>query len=108
MVLLKNDGPVLPLDPTKSTAIIGPLGDDKHDMLGPWWGRGDDKADGAALNQEPLSLQRSTTRSLVGFEQHSSRMPGIDLALADAACVLHVDGAGDELRLAGAAQALGA
>ncbi len=42
MVLLKNDGPVLPLDPSKSTAIIGPLGDDRHDMLGPWWGRGDD------------------------------------------------------------------
>ena len=43
VVLLKNDGPVLPLDPTKSTAIIGPLGDSPHDMLGPWWGRGDDK-----------------------------------------------------------------
>jgi beta-glucosidase len=44
LVLLKNDGPtpVLPLDPTKSTAVIGPLGNDKHDMLGPWWGRGDD------------------------------------------------------------------
>ena len=42
LVLLKNDGPVLPLDPAKSTAIIGPLGNDKHDMLGPWWGRGDD------------------------------------------------------------------
>jgi beta-glucosidase len=42
LVLLKNDGPVLPLDTTKSTAIIGPLGNDKHDMLGPWWGRGDD------------------------------------------------------------------
>ena len=42
-VLLKNDGPTLPLDPTKSTALIGPLGDDPHDMLGPWWGRGDEK-----------------------------------------------------------------
>jgi beta-glucosidase len=42
VVLLKNDGPVLPLDPTKSTAIIGPLGDSAHDMLGPWWGKGDD------------------------------------------------------------------
>ena len=29
MVLLKNDGAVLPLDPTKSTAIIGPLGDEQ-------------------------------------------------------------------------------
>src|SRR3954465_7458863 len=42
VVLLKNDGPVLPLDPGKSTAIIGPLGDSAHDMLGPWWGKGDD------------------------------------------------------------------
>ena len=40
MVLLKNDGPVLPLRPGKKTAVIGPLGDDQHDMLGPWWGRG--------------------------------------------------------------------
>ena len=28
--------------PSKKTAVIGPLGDDQHDMLGPWWGRGDD------------------------------------------------------------------
>ena len=40
MVLLKNDGATLPFDPTKKTAVIGPLGDDQHDMLGPWWGRG--------------------------------------------------------------------
>jgi beta-glucosidase len=43
MVLLKNDGGTLPLDPKKSTAVIGPLGDDKHDMLGPWWGQGRDE-----------------------------------------------------------------
>jgi len=48
MVLLKNDGPVLPLDPSKKTAIVGPLGDSAHDMLGPWWGRGDD-ADAVSL-----------------------------------------------------------
>jgi beta-glucosidase len=48
MVLLKNDKdssgkPALPLDAAKSTAVIGPLGDDQHDMLGPWWGRGKDE-----------------------------------------------------------------
>jgi beta-glucosidase len=43
MVLLKNDGGTLPLDPSKSVALIGPLGDDAHDMLGPWWGRGRDE-----------------------------------------------------------------
>jgi beta-glucosidase len=43
MVLLKNEGAVLPFDPNKSTAVIGPLARNQHDMLGPWWGRGDDK-----------------------------------------------------------------
>ena len=42
MVLLKNEGGVLPLDPAKRTAVIGPLAKNQHDLLGPWWGRGDD------------------------------------------------------------------
>jgi beta-glucosidase len=48
MVLLKNQGNVLPLNPAKTTAVIGPLGDDQHDMLGPWWGQGQD-ADAVSL-----------------------------------------------------------
>jgi beta-glucosidase len=50
MVLLKNDDKVLPLDPSKKTAVIGPLAQDTrpgvapgHDMLGPWWGAGRDE-----------------------------------------------------------------
>jgi beta-glucosidase len=43
MVLLKNEGGTLPLDPTKSTAVIGPLAKNQHDMLGPWWGQGRDE-----------------------------------------------------------------
>ena len=27
----------------RTTAVIGPLADNQHDMLGPWWGRGDDE-----------------------------------------------------------------
>jgi beta-glucosidase len=42
MVLLENEGKVLPLDPNKKTAVIGPLADNAKDMVGPWWGRGDD------------------------------------------------------------------
>jgi beta-glucosidase len=42
MVLLKNDSGTLPLDASLKTAVIGPLADNQHDMLGPWWGRGDD------------------------------------------------------------------
>ncbi len=59
-VLLKNDGPVLPLDPSKSTAIIGPLGDSGHDMLGPWWGRGDD-ADAVSLFAGMKAKNANTT-----------------------------------------------
>jgi beta-glucosidase len=61
LVLLKNDGPnpVLPLDPTKSTAIIGPLGNDKHDMLGPWWGRGKDEETVSLF--EAMQAQNSNT-----------------------------------------------
>ncbi|HYM63801.1 MAG TPA: beta-glucosidase BglX [Gaiellaceae bacterium] len=43
MVLLKNDGAVLPLDPAKKTAVIGPLAKNQHDMLGPWSGAGRDE-----------------------------------------------------------------
>jgi beta-glucosidase len=42
MVLLQNEGGVLPLDPARKTAVIGPLADNQHDMLGPWWGAGRD------------------------------------------------------------------
>jgi len=37
IVLLKNDGPLLPLSKTARTiAVVGPLGDSQEDMLGPW------------------------------------------------------------------------
>jgi beta-glucosidase len=42
MVLLQNKGGILPLDPARKTAVIGPLADNQHDMLGPWWGAGRD------------------------------------------------------------------
>jgi beta-glucosidase len=42
MVLLKNEGGTLPFDPSKKTAVIGPLAKSAHDMLGPWWGQGRD------------------------------------------------------------------
>jgi beta-glucosidase len=59
-VLLKNDGGVLPLDPNKSTAIIGPLGNSRHDMLGPWWGRGDDN-DAVSLFEGMQAQNANTT-----------------------------------------------
>lgn len=44
MVLLRNEGNLLPLsDKTKSIAIIGPLADSKKDMMGSWSKSGDPK-----------------------------------------------------------------
>jgi beta-glucosidase len=60
MVLLKNAGSELPLDPKKSVAVIGPLGDDQHDMLGPWWGQGRD-ADAVSLYTGIKAQDPSTT-----------------------------------------------
>jgi beta-glucosidase len=62
MVLLKNDGGTLPLDPGKSTAVIGPLGEDKHDMLGPWWGQGRD-ADAVSVFEGVKAQDPRTTFS---------------------------------------------
>ena len=63
MVLLKNDGSrhaaTLPLDAGKSTVVIGPLGNDKHDMLGPWWGQGKD--DDAVSVFDGIKAQNSNT-----------------------------------------------
>ncbi|MFL5930981.1 MAG: beta-glucosidase BglX [Gaiellaceae bacterium] len=42
MVLLRNEGGILPFDAAKKTAVIGPLAKNAHDMLGPWWGVGRD------------------------------------------------------------------
>ena len=43
--------PTLPLDASKSTVVIGPLGNNKHDMLGPWWGQGKDDGRGVGLRR---------------------------------------------------------
>tara|TARA_R110002020_G_scaffold113518_5_gene261056 strand:- start:265 stop:2403 length:2139 start_codon:yes stop_codon:yes gene_type:complete len=42
IVLLKNDGGILPLPRTIGRiAVVGPLAEARADMLGPWWGAGD-------------------------------------------------------------------
>src|SRR6266550_1602632 len=63
MVLLRNDGATLPLNPAKNTAVIGPLGDDGHAMLGPWWGVGRDEDAVTVLNG--IKAQSSGTTTFV-------------------------------------------
>jgi beta-glucosidase len=66
MVLLKNDGQTLPLsaDASKSTVVIGPLGNNKHDMLGPWWGQGRD--DDAVTLFDGIKAQNPNTTFVQG------------------------------------------
>lgn len=42
MVLLKNSG-ILPLQSVKKIAVVGPMADNAHDLLGCWWGHGEDQ-----------------------------------------------------------------
>jgi beta-glucosidase len=67
MVLLKNDNNTLPFSDTKKTVVIGPLGDDKHDMLGPWWGQGKD-ADAVSVF-EGIHAQNNNTTFLQGCDR---------------------------------------
>jgi beta-glucosidase len=60
MVLLKNEGGTLPFSDTLSTAVIGPLGKDQHDMLGPWWGQGKDE-DAVSVYDGILAQNPNTT-----------------------------------------------
>jgi beta-glucosidase len=60
MVLLKNEGGALPLTSGKKIAVIGPLGDNKHDMLGPWWGNGQD-ADAVTVYAGIKAVNPNTT-----------------------------------------------
>ena len=66
MVLLKNDDQTLPFDPSLTTAVIGPLGDNQHDMLGPWWGQGRDEDvvsvfDGIAAQSDDATFTQGCT-----------------------------------------------
>lgn len=44
VVLLKNEGGVLPLSKSANIAVIGPLADNKTDLIGNWSGAGDGNA----------------------------------------------------------------
>ncbi|HEX5621717.1 MAG TPA: beta-glucosidase BglX [Solirubrobacteraceae bacterium] len=94
MVLLKNAGGTLPFDPTKKTAVIGPLGDSGHDMLGPWWGRGRDEdavtvIDGVAAQSPGATFAKGCTLSNLEPKdydpaQDCPSVSGIDAAIAGA------------------------
>ena len=78
MVLLQNNNATLPFDPSKKTAVIGPLGDDQHDMLGPWWGQGVD-ADAVSV-LDGISTQSPGTTFAQGCTLSNDEPPAYDPA----------------------------
>ncbi len=73
MVLLKNSDSTLPLDKDKKTAVIGPLGDDQHDMLGPWWGQG--KVEDAVSVYDAIKADHPDTTYAQGCEMKNTEPP---------------------------------
>jgi beta-glucosidase len=78
MVLLQNEGGILPLDPDKSTAVIGPLADNQSDMLGPWWGRGDPKDVVTVLKGIDDAQDTAATTYAQGCKLSNTEVPHTD------------------------------
>ncbi len=108
IVMLKNDGPVLPLSPgaLKSLAVIGPLADAPTEQLGTWIFDGDPH-----LSVTPLEALRKALRSGVKLDyiealphtrshDHSAFERAADLASASDAVLLFL---GEEAILSGEA-----
>ncbi len=77
MVLLRNEGGVLPLDRSLDTAVIGPLAKNQHDMLGPWWGVGRD-ADVVTVVDGIAEQSTGTTTYAEGCKLSNTEVPHTD------------------------------
>ena len=102
MVLLKNDANTLPLDPTKKIAVIGPLGNDRHDMLGPWWGVGRDEDavspfDGIKAQSPAATFTQGCT---IEDKDPPDNTPAGECGSVDLAAVTAAANAADEVVLA--------
>ncbi|HEX4064413.1 MAG TPA: glycoside hydrolase family 3 N-terminal domain-containing protein [Acidobacteriaceae bacterium] len=84
IVLLKNDGKLLPLRPSAKIALIGPLADSQRDMLGSWTSQGN-PADAvtlrAALEQR---LPHDALQYVQGTEVQGDSDAGFPAAVAAA------------------------
>ena len=60
MVLLKNNNQLLPLDPSKSIALIGPLVNTGRDILGSWTLSANEKNSGTVLNGFKNQVDKSS------------------------------------------------
>ena len=100
VVLLKNQGNVLPISTPKKTALIGPLGDAASDMLGPWWGRGD-PLDAITL-QAGMQAQNPATTYTAGCTMTHNDLddPAGECATVDIAAVTAAANAAEQVVIA--------
>lgn len=84
IVLLKNEGDILPLRPGARVALIGPLGDDPANMNGTWapWARTGEAVTLAQGLRAALSPER--LRVVKGSDIRTALHGGIDAAVAAA------------------------
>ena len=91
MVLLKNEGAVLPLSPSVGRlAVIGPLADSRRDMLGNWIGDGREQdvvtvlegVKAAVSPQTTVVHAKGTSLDVKAFAGSASDQPLIDEAVA--------------------------
>ncbi len=83
IVLLKNEGPLLPLSPSpKTIAVIGPLADAKREMLGPWAAQGKAEETTSVLAGLRAATIGSTVR--IVHTAGSGILDGGDDAIAEA------------------------
>jgi beta-glucosidase len=101
MVLLKNDNNALPLTKGKSVALIGPLGDDQSDMLGPWWGQGRAE-DAVALRKGLMDGGASSVDFVEGCHMNDQELfdPANECPTVDDAAVKTAAANADEVVLA--------
>lgn len=75
VVLLKNEGGVLPLSKSANIAVIGPLADNKTDLIGNWSGAGDGNSC-ISLLEGIKSVCTGTVTHAEGCEVESTRKSG--------------------------------
>src|SRR3954468_4039286 len=101
MVLLKNSANTLPFtDKTKRIAVIGPLGNDQHDMLGPWWGVGRDEDAVSLYNGVKAQDPNTTFTAGCTIGDHEDSVPADECDSVDLASVTAAANSADEVVLA--------
>jgi beta-glucosidase len=85
IVLLKNEGNVLPLSKSvKTIAVIGPLADSKTDMLGNWFAQGQAQDAVTVVEGIKAKLPNATVLTTKGVDVTDASVADLDNAVATA------------------------